>query len=383
VRLHLGFKTPEELGADRGQFHSKVVLVELDATERCIIIGSHNWTGNALLGYNLEAGMILRCQEQDSIVGEVREHIEACAQRSEPFERKRLRFYETIQRDLHHGIGPGNQESEDFPGFEEVEAVVIHAEDGTPDGLPQPVQLFVPVRDRFTQQLFTQAARVLLYLYPPGTLIGKTPVGASPVEFEGEVTMTNLVPDAPVTARSATCRLDDLAAPRIDLLPGNTVPSPSGELSQVVIRFDAKGASDLPVFHATEQHPKMRLGVSYHAVDRDENDESVRRSRRDGDDDAPCLTEEPCPEYQAPHQLTVRSTLKVPSQDLYGSDIRQHLTYVLMGSDFFDELTVPELDLEPPPPKSVLNRYVYRVNYRLSRDTVARIERQPKLFPTV
>jgi hypothetical protein len=40
VRLHLGFKKPEEAAAERGQFHSKVLLLEMDATSRCIVVGS-------------------------------------------------------------------------------------------------------------------------------------------------------------------------------------------------------------------------------------------------------------------------------------------------------------------------------------------------------
>ena len=120
VFLHTGFQTPQEEKAERGQFHSKVVLIERDQTERCIVIGSHNWTQNALEGHNLEAGVIIHCQESDSIVAQVREHIEACARRSEPFSPKSLRFYQAIQRDLHRGIGPGSQEAEDFPGFEHL-----------------------------------------------------------------------------------------------------------------------------------------------------------------------------------------------------------------------------------------------------------------------
>lgn len=65
VFLHTGFQKPVEKGAERGQFHSKVALLEMDGTERCIVLGSHNWTGNALHGHNMEAGVILRCQESD------------------------------------------------------------------------------------------------------------------------------------------------------------------------------------------------------------------------------------------------------------------------------------------------------------------------------
>lgn len=66
VFIHTGFKTPQEDKADRGQFHSKVVLVEYADNTRCIIIGSHNWTENASAGHNLEAGTIIHCEEQDA-----------------------------------------------------------------------------------------------------------------------------------------------------------------------------------------------------------------------------------------------------------------------------------------------------------------------------
>ncbi len=59
--------------------------------------------------------------------------------RSEAFSRQRLRFYETIQRDLHRRIGPGGTDSEDFPGFEPMDALVMHAEDATGTGIPRPL----------------------------------------------------------------------------------------------------------------------------------------------------------------------------------------------------------------------------------------------------
>jgi hypothetical protein len=58
VYLHLGFEKPREKKADRAQFHSKVVLFELEGDERCAIVGSHNWTQCGLEGLNLEAGVV-------------------------------------------------------------------------------------------------------------------------------------------------------------------------------------------------------------------------------------------------------------------------------------------------------------------------------------
>ena len=59
-------------------FTRKIALFELEGDNRCIVVGSHNWTGYGLEGGNLEAGVILRGQESDPIVAQVRQHIEAC-----------------------------------------------------------------------------------------------------------------------------------------------------------------------------------------------------------------------------------------------------------------------------------------------------------------
>jgi hypothetical protein len=203
----------------------------------------------------------------------------------------------------------------------------------------------------------------------------------SPIEHEGAVTMQNVVQDAPVTARAANCRMDDLGASRIELLPGGTVPSPSSETYQVVIRLDAKGTGELPVFHAAEQHPKMRLGVEYRVVDRDEGDQHLEGLRHEHNRDALAVSDEFLLEYKGPHHLTVCAVLRVPSQDLYGYDIGPQLKYVLMGTDFFDESTVLEPELRLPAARKMLNRYAYRVDYRLSKDTMARIEKLLRLFP--
>ena len=380
VFLHTGFQTPIEKDADRGQFHSKVALLELDGTERCVILGSHNWTGNALHGHNMEAGVILRCQETDPIVAQVREHIEACARRSEPFSRQRLRFYETIQRDLHRRIGPGGTDSEDFPGFEPMDALVMHAEDATSTGVPRPLQLFIPVPDNHTREFFPDGRRVLLYVYPAGSLLGQSPPTASPVAYEGRVTMTNVVRDASAEGRPATCRIDDLGRPRVELLPAGTVPAPAGEISQVVIRFNEHGQGELPIFHAAGQHPKMKLGVEYEVIDRDEGDrEATLQHDRHVATDVPGEDAPPLPEYRAPRRLTLEAEIKVPSRNLYRSEIERILKWFLYNSELFDETTEPDLTITEPAGAKMLNPFVYQVNYCLSKETMARIEKQLKL----
>ncbi|MFH1269329.1 MAG: hypothetical protein ABIK89_26675 [Planctomycetota bacterium] len=383
VFIHTGFQTPIEKGADRGQFHSKVVLLELDGTERCIVLGSHNWTGNALHGHNMEAGVILRCQESDPIVAQVRQHIEACARRSEPFACQRLRFYQAIQRDLHRRIRPGGTDSEDFPGFEPMDALVMHAEDATGSGVPRPLQLFLPVRDSHTRDFFPDGRRVLLYVYPAGCLLGQSPPTAPPLAYEGGVTMTNVVRDASAQGRPATCQIADLTRPRIELLPGGTVPAPGGEISQVVIRFNEQGEVELPIFHAAAQHPKMKLGVEYEVIDRDEADKgAVLKQEHSEEGDAPHREDSPpLPEYRAPRHLTLEAEIKVPSRGLYRSEIEQVLKRVVYSSDMFDETTVPDLTVTEPTQAKVLSPFVYQVNYWLSKETMARVEKQLRLFP--
>ncbi len=112
----------------------------------------------------------------------------------------------------------------------------------------------------------------MLYVYPAGSLLGQSPPTALPVAYEGIVTMANDVRDASAEGRPATCRINDLGRPRIELLPGGTVPAPGGEISQVVIRFNEQGQGELPIFHAAGQHPKMKLGVEYEMIDRDGDD---------------------------------------------------------------------------------------------------------------
>ncbi len=378
IFIHTGFQTPIEKGADRGQFHSKVVLLEMDGTARCIVLGSHNWTGNALHGYNMEAGMILRCQESDPIVAQVRQHIEACACRSEAFARQRLRFYETIQCDLHRHLGPGGTDSEAFPGFEPIDALVMHAEDATGTSLPKPLQLFIPVRDSQTRDFFPDGRRVLLYVYPAGSLLGQSPPTALPMAYEGIVTMTNAVGDASAEGRPATCRIDDLGRPRVELLPAGKVPPAAGEIAQVVIRFNEQGEGELPIFHAAGQ-PKMKLGVEYEAVDRDAGDQqaTLKRDEREVSDGK----DESLPEYLAPRHLTLEANVRVPSRNLYRSQIEKILNLLIYKSDLFDQSTVLDLTIAEPAPAMMLTPFVYNVNHFLSKETMARVEKQLRLFP--
>jgi hypothetical protein len=243
------------------------------------------------------------------------------------------------------------------------------------------MQLFIPVRDSRTRDFFSDGRRVLLCVYPAGCLLWQSPPTALPVAYEGSVTITNVVRGASAQGRAATCRITDLDRPCIELLPGGTVPAPGGEISQVVIRFNEQGPGELPIFHAAGQHPKMKLGVEYEPIDRDEADrETEFKHDRCAETDAPAGKDAPPPEYRAPRYLTLEAEIKVPSRNLYRSKIEQLLISFLYSCDLFDPSTVPNLTIGEPDAAKVLNPLVYQVAYWLSQETMARVEKQLRLF---
>jgi hypothetical protein len=261
-----------------------------------------------------------------------------------------------------------------------MDALVMHAEDATGTGMPRPLQLFIPVPDSQVRDFFPDGRRVLLYVYPAGSLLGKPTPTASPIAYEGSVTMTNVVRDASAQGRPATCRINNLERPGIELLPAGTVPAPAGEISQVVIRFNEQGQGELPIFHAAAQHPKMKLGVEYEVIDRDAvGHDTVHEEEHRAEQEAPRV-DAALPEYRAPRHLTLDAEVKVPSPNLYRSEIQPLLRRVIYGCDLFDETTVADLTIAEPEAAKVLNPFVYQVNYWLSKETMARVEKQLKLF---
>ena len=381
VWIHTGFRNPKEENADRGQFHSKLVLIERDGDERVVVVGSHNWTENALRGYNLEAGVVFHCVESDDIAQQARRHIEACIAESQPFDPDEMRFYKTLQRDLH--VNLGSVESQAFPGFEEFKATVMHAEDHTPNGASNDLQLFVPVRDPHTASFFANDRCVQLFLYPRGSLHGHQPPRSQPVLFDGTVTMVNATRDAPVDQRRANCQMTDLLRPVLTTLPGN-VPAPTGEVSQVVARLNRVGPEDLPIYHAKSGGPKLRLEIEYTARSLDElaAGASSKRQRPRHDLEAGRRTgPESVPVFEVPLRLEVAGGVSVPSRELYAAKIERQLLAALYGSEFWTILeTAKQKLIDEPSDKFYLSRFVYTVGYRFTKEALARAQQQMKLF---
>lgn len=376
--IHTGYQLPEEEHADRGQFHSKVVLIETNATERSILVGSHNWTECGLRGVNIEAGVHIRCNEGDDIVRQVRSHIAGCIGRSERFDPTRERFYRTVQDALR--VRGAGAPSAPFEGFEKCEALVIHAEAGALNPVPAPLRLFIPVADERAKPFFPVDRRVLLYLYPTGALLGHASPTATPTLFDGKVTMNNAAADAPVNQRAVNCLLVDLHRPIVNQEGTLNIPASTGGANQVVVRLDGKGPTRLPILHCAEQAPKLKLSVECDQIDRDR----MATTARDEESLSVIGNGPGKPTnfvYSAPARLEVAARIRMPGEMAGDPNTEARLKGLAYASEFMRPEDVLEIRFEDPPPDMVFNRYVYRAVYRLTDESEARIQRQRPLIP--
>lgn len=76
IYLHKFRQPPSEYTLNTNLLHSKVLLFQLNDTDAEIWIGSHNFTGYAIEGLNLEASISIRCKTNDKIYEEVSEYLE-------------------------------------------------------------------------------------------------------------------------------------------------------------------------------------------------------------------------------------------------------------------------------------------------------------------
>lgn len=257
--IHLAGNGPQEKSGDKYQMHSKAVAIER-RNDFVGFVGSHNWTFTALDGLNLEATVEVSCASTDSFASELRAHLEACIQESEPFDASQIDTYLEIQRRLH--CGPPGNGGVDVEDFDKYSAVVIHAED--PTGLVERSQLRLSVGpDEPLAGEYMHERRVDLYLYPPGALIGVENPTEMPVLFEGVVTMVNTKSDASVEEREVDTAIDDLARPVIR--PVAQFPDFPGASREVAIRLERRGKREPFVYHcgANQARPAVHDRVDF------------------------------------------------------------------------------------------------------------------------
>lgn len=76
IYLHRFRQPPSEYTSNTNLLHSKILLFQLNDTDAEIWIGSHNFTGYAIEGLNLEASISIKCKTSDKIYQEVSEYLE-------------------------------------------------------------------------------------------------------------------------------------------------------------------------------------------------------------------------------------------------------------------------------------------------------------------
>ena len=315
IWIHLAGDSPHEKFGDKYQMHSKVIAIEGQGDAFTGFVGSHNWTFAALDGPNLEATVEVSCRTTDSFAGDLRSHIDACVAEAEPFDLGQVDAYLAIQRALHPGPPPDS--GDDFDDFDKYPAIVIHAED--PEGLatsPQ-LRLYVGPEGEIAEE-FIHGRRVDLYLYPPGTLLHPGRPSATPVYFDGEVTMVNTKADARVQERRVDSAILDLLAPQIERVSDfPDVPSASRE---VAMRLDNHGSRSPFVYHSgpRQSRPAVRDRVLFEPapipglppVNRADAFRYLRAPEMSGDE----LLRE------VPVSIRREITVDVPSPDLYPED---------------------------------------------------------------
>jgi hypothetical protein len=254
LHIHLGSKTPKEkLSFSSPLIHSKILHIEDAAGHTITFVGSHNWTAPALDGVNSEASVRIECDPGDLFASHVKSHLDVCFAASVPFDPADLQFYKSLQRDYfpRRPEQPDREEMSEFVPIPDPPALVIHAEDRRANTQPQALLLYLPLDHSQPHGWFNPTAptRVYLYLYPPGTLIGRQPPSAPPFLYEGRVTTFGHVGN-PILGQRVTCEIRQLSRPHLGDVPGNNIPAlVPGVDAQVVVELLPCGSVRLPVYH--------------------------------------------------------------------------------------------------------------------------------------
>lgn len=149
VWVHQTGKLPNEKRVGHALMHSKVFYAE--AGDKCWLwVGSHNLTGRAMTGANLEAAVLMTGHPAEPQFQAARQHIEACRAESSPCPVE---------------IPPS-------PDGQNVDVVVIHAEaDELPSARP-PWHVRLGLRSAEYDWSLIAPADLRLHLYRPGDLAG-------------------------------------------------------------------------------------------------------------------------------------------------------------------------------------------------------------------
>ncbi len=361
LHIHLGGEAPrEKSGKSCPLMHSKVIWAGKEDGKVTIFVGSHNWTSTALDGANMEASVRIECRPDESFAQDVKAHLDACFNACVPFDQDDVDFYRSLQVYLHPNLHAAeSEELGDFHPVPAAPAVVIHAEDERTDESPD-LMLYIPKRDEPPDDWLSAnlRTRVYLYLYPPGTLLGRRTPGADPVLYEGEVrTFTDI--KNPINGQPATCQIDDLNTPVLKTLSPSVIPAAGqGVRAQIVVSLERRGEGGLPVYVVGETRPGVRVKPVF-------QEQAEPLLDRVGD-------EPPLPEnilryyesyparhghfiFQVPEPSRTTTKLKVPGEAFYRVAPKQTLSESLQQREIVPVIKSARSKLS--------TRYVYQVYF--------------------
>jgi hypothetical protein len=381
VYIHRGYFLPEEGNHDRSLMHSKTVYIESAQGDVHILVGSHNWTGQALDGNNLEASVYVQCSYGDPFAGQVRTHIDRCVAESEVFDVSRLDDYKAIQVALHGG--PEGPEAEAF-GFVREPVVVIHAEEDQP-GLGNrfnKLRLYSPVWETEDDRLFAKDQAVHLYLYPPGSLFtGRLPA-QDPVLYIGLVEMLNR-PNDPVSRR-ANCTIRDFDRPVLSDLTGAIPTESRRPVQQLVIGLRKRGPIRPAFYHRGSKAPRYSPDVRRRALTEDElgrirssdPQSELRRPEFPNAYTAESVDGSGRFVFAVPDDPVLCCVVSLPARELYPPDVDEEIGRRERQPTLFPATEGRERERQVTvcvEPCETFRRYVYKVTYRLERSG----QRQP------
>jgi hypothetical protein len=268
VYIHLGGATPKEIKVGRALMHSKVLLATGAVSSR-LWTGSHNLTGQAITGGNIEAAIQLSASASDPVIQDAIAHLNVCCANAERFDPRQLKRYRSIQTErlpLPPWIRPDR-------------LLVIHAESAVvPPAAPFTVHLRTVPTD--FDRYFINDRGVRMYLHPVGGL-----QRGVPADFRGVTLWTGAVTGINRTDRhpqnggvkgdfpNANYDLDlrDLFNPPVLSVAGSvTVPA----TSQIMLRMDGQDQPGVEVY-SIEKAPVSNIydvdevGQELHGIDPD------------------------------------------------------------------------------------------------------------------
>ncbi len=368
IFIHRGYFLPEEINHDRTLMHSKTVYVESSTGDVHVLVGSHNWTGQALDGNNLEASVQIECSKDDAIASQLRTHIDRCIAESEVFDPSRLEDYKAIQVALH---GSPDGPDEPLVGFAWQPVVVIHAEEGQP-GLAarlDKLRLYTPVWEDKDDKLFAKDQAVHLYLYPVGALFTGAMPAQDPVLDTGLVEIMNL-PNARVRRR-ANCVIHGFDLPVLTELTGPIPKEKRRPVRQLVMGLTRRGSVRPMYYHRGREAPRFTREVNPRPLNESEQDclapgDSAAKVNR------PAYPGAYTPEsvdrngrfiYTVPDDPVLCCVVSLPARELYPSHVEEEMQARVQHRTLFDESRV-QVRVEP---SETFRTYVYKVTFHLER----------------